>query len=227
MVANLTNLSGEDVVAQALAGGSPQRMGTFRFYFEDERWEWCEQVQRLHGYESGTVTPTTELVLAHKHPDDRNQIAATLDDIRRTRGAFSTRHRIIDRQGNVHQVVVIANQLADAAGTVIGTEGFYVDVTPSHREYEEAVTTEVAKIAEHRAAIEQAKGMLMVVYGATETTAFDVLRWRSQENNVKLRLLAQQIVTDFLRLSQKTDHPLRSAYDEAVLTAHLRISPQS
>ena len=45
MVANLTNLSGQDVVAQALAGGSPQRMGTFRFYFEDERWEWCEQVQ--------------------------------------------------------------------------------------------------------------------------------------------------------------------------------------
>ena len=222
MVANLTNLSGDDAVAQALAGGSPQRMGTFRFYFEDERWEWCEQVQRLHGYEPGTVTPTTELVLAHKHPDDRNQIAATLDDIRRTHGAFSTRHRIIDVHGNVHQVVVVANQLVDAAGTVIGTQGFYVEVTPSDREHQETLTIEVAKIVENRAAIEQAKGMLMVVYGINETTAFDLLKWRSQENNAKLRPLAQQIVTEFLALSQKDPHPLRSAYDHILLTAHLR-----
>jgi PAS fold len=99
----LSKTNGDDTVARALAGGSPQGLGTFRFYFEDERWEWCEQVQRLHGYEPGTVTPTTELVLSHKHPDDRNQIAATLDDIRRTHGPFSTRHRIIDVQGNVHQ----------------------------------------------------------------------------------------------------------------------------
>lgn len=182
MATAFSKFNGDDTVAQALAGGSPQRMGTFRFYFEDERWEWCEQVQRLHGYEPGTVTPTTELVLAHKHPDDRNQIAATLDDIRRTRGAFSTRHRIIDVQGNVHQVVVVANQLVDAAGAVIGTEGFYVEVTPTDREHQEKLTVEVSKIVENRAAIEQAKGMLMVVYGINETTAFDLLKWRSQEN---------------------------------------------
>jgi ANTAR domain/PAS fold len=222
----LSKTNGDDTVARALAGGSPQRMGTFRFYFEDERWEWCEQVQRLHGYEPGTVTPTTELVLSHKHPDDRNQIAATLDDIRRTHGPFSTRHRIIDVQGNVHQVVVVANQLVDAAGVVIGTEGLYIEVTPSDSEHQETLTVEVAKIVENRAAIEQAKGMLMVVYGVNATTAFNVLKWRSQENNAKLRPLAQQIVTEFLVLSQKKAHPLRSAYDNVVLTAHLRIDAQ-
>ena len=226
MITAFSKINGDDTVAQALAGGSPQRMGTFRFYFEDERWEWCEQVERLHGYEPGTVTPTTELVLAHKHPDDRNQIAATLDDIRRTHGAFSTRHRIIDVHGNVHQVVVVANQLVDAAGAVIGTEGFYVEVTPSDREHQETLTVEVAKIVENRAAIEQAKGMLMVVYGINETTAFDLLKWRSQENNVKLRPLAQQIVTEFLAIAQKQVHPLRSAYDNIILTAHLRVGPQ-
>jgi hypothetical protein len=59
---------GDDTIEQALAGGSPQRVGWFRFYFDDERWEWSEQVQRLHGYEPGTVMPTTELVLSHKSP---------------------------------------------------------------------------------------------------------------------------------------------------------------
>lgn len=145
VVADFSNSGGVEAVAQALAGGSPQRMGTFRFYFDDERWEWCEQVARLHGYEPGSVTPTTELMLAHKPPDDRNQIAATLDDIRRTHRAFSTRHRIIDVQGNIHEVVVVANQLVDAEGSVIGTEGFHIDVTRLDQEHQEAVTVEVAK----------------------------------------------------------------------------------
>lgn len=223
MVTQYSDFSRADAVAQALVGGCPQRMGTFRFYFADERWEWSEQVELLDGYQPGTVTPTTELVLAHKHPDDRNQIAATLDDIRCTHGAFSTRHRIIDVQGSIHHVIVVANQLVDAIGTAIGTEGFYVDVTPSEQERQDTLDVEVAKIAENRAFIEQAKGMLMVVYGITATTAFDLLKWRSQENNVKLRRLAQQIVTEFLALSQKGAHPLRSAYDNIVLTAHLRI----
>ena len=221
-----TKIIEDDSVAQALAGGAPQRMGTFRFYFEDERWEWCEQVQLLHGYEPGTVTPTTELVLSHKHPDDRNQIAATLDDIIRTHGAFSTRHRIIDVQGNVHQVVVVANQLVDADGAVIGTEGFYIDVTPSEREHQKILSAELAKIVENRATIEQAKGMLMVIYGIEETTAFNLLKWRSQQNNVKLRPLAERILAEFLALSQRSERPLRSAYDDIVLTAHLRIDPQ-
>ena len=39
----------------------------------------------MHGYLPGTVTPTTEMVLAHKHPDDYRQIADTLDLIRQTR----------------------------------------------------------------------------------------------------------------------------------------------
>ncbi|UXA09069.1 PAS and ANTAR domain-containing protein [Mycobacterium sp. SMC-2] len=226
MVTDFSRPKPADPVVQALAAGSPQRMGTFRFYFDGERWEWCEQVARLHGYEPGTVTPTTELVLSHKHPDDRKQIAATLDDIRRTQGAFGTRHRIIDVQGHVHDVVVIGNRLLDAAGKVVGTEGFYVDVTPTEHVDQEALTAEVAKFSKNRAVIEQAKGMLMVIYGIDDKTAFGLLRWRSQQHNVKLRPLARQIVTEFLALSRRDSHPLRSAYDDIVLTAHLRVGPQ-
>jgi hypothetical protein len=40
------------------------------------------------------VHPTTDLVLVREHPDDYGQTAATLDEIRRTAGAFSTRHRM-------------------------------------------------------------------------------------------------------------------------------------
>ena len=92
---------------RALAGGKPHPTGWFRLYFEDERWEWSPEVERLHGYEPGTAKPTTSIVLSHKHPEDYEQVAATLDDIRRTHRAFSTRHRIIDVQGRIHEVIVV------------------------------------------------------------------------------------------------------------------------
>ena len=208
----------------ALAGGAPQRVGWFRFHFADQRWEWSPQVQQMHGYQPGTVVPTTELVLSHKHPDDYGPVAATLAEIRRTSGAFSTRHRIVDTRGEVHSVVVIGDQLCDDSGAVIGTHGFYVDVTPSLREEKQELLNEaVAEIAESRSAIEQAKGMLMLVYRITEDTAFELLRWRSQETNVKLRVLAEQIIRDFLALEYDETLPERGNYDRLLLTAHTRL----
>jgi hypothetical protein len=210
-------------VAQALAGGEPQRVGWFRFYFADERWEWSPQVQRMHGYEPGAVEPTTELVLSHKHPDDKGKVAATLDEIRRTSQAFSTRHRIVDVSGSVHHVVVVGDRLYDDGGAVIGTHGFYVDLTPMMDETQDMVTEAVAEIAENRGVIEQAKGMLMLVYRIDADAAFDLLKWRSQETNTKLRVLAEQIAVDFLALEYNDPLPPRAEYDRLLLTAHLRV----
>jgi hypothetical protein len=198
--------------------GAPQRVGWFRFYFEDQRWEWSEQVQRMHGYEPGTVTPTTELVLAHKHPEDRGKVAKTIDEMLLARRAFSTRHRILDTRGVVHQVVVVGDLLADRQDVVIGTHGYYVDITPSSdRAREDLISARVAEITEHRAVIEQAKGMLMLVYGLDDEAAFDLLRWRSQSSNVKLRRLAEKIVEDF-RAVRDDGITSRSAFDHALLT---------
>jgi PAS domain S-box-containing protein len=210
-------------VDEALAGGEAQRVGWFRFYFDDERWEWSPQVQRMHGYEPGTVVPTTKLVLSHKHPEDKGKIAATLEEIRRTSKPFSTRHRIVDVQGRVHHVVVVGDRLHDDDGAVIGTHGFYVDVTPLMDETQHQVTEAVAEIAETRGSIEQAKGMLMLVYRITSEAAFELLTWRSQETNVKLRVLAEQIARDFLELEYHDTLPARSDYDRLLLTAHLRV----
>jgi PAS domain S-box-containing protein len=210
-------------VEQALAGGEPQRVGWFRFFFADERWEWSPQVQRMHGYKPGTVVPTTKLVLSHKHPDDYRHVAATLDEIRRTEQALSSRHRIVDTAGRVHHVVVVGDRLYGDDGSVIGTHGFYVDVTPMMDETQHQVTEAVAEIAESRGVIEQAKGMLMVVYRINAESAFELLKWRSQETNVKLRSLAEQIAADFLGLEYNDVLPPRSRYDSLLLTAHLRV----
>jgi hypothetical protein len=201
--------------------GSSQRLGWFKYFFDDDRWEWSPQVQSMHGYQPGTVTPTTEVVLSHQHPDDYHQVAATLADVRRQLRPFSTSHRIVDTAGETHQVLVVADTLVDEVGRVAGTHGFYVDLTPVQDAQEQQITAAVAEIAESRAVIEQAKGMLMVVYGIGADAAFELMRWQSQNFNVKLRRIAEQIAVDFTGAGhhQSVD---RSVYDNLLLTAHER-----
>src|ERR1700731_623834 len=211
-------------IAETLAAGGPQRVGWFRYYFDDDRWEWSPQVEKMHGYLPGSVTPTTDMVLSHKHPDDYRQIADPLSLIRQTRQAFSTRHRIIDVEGRLHHVVVVGGLLRADDGAVIGTHGSYIDISPSERARQDQVTAAVTRITEDRAGIEQAKGMLMLIYAIDELAAFQQLKWRSQETNVNLRILAEQIAADFISLSGTETLPPRSAFDNLLLTAHLRIT---
>jgi hypothetical protein len=176
-------------------------------------------VEQIHGYQPGTVTPTTRLVLSHKHADDYEHVAATLDDIRRTHKPFSTRHRIISVQGAARDVVVIGERLHDNTGEVIGTQGFYIDVTPTGEAREADISQAVAEIA----VIEQAKGALMYVYRVEAGAAFDVLKWRSQETNVKLRALAEQLLADIRTLKHDDSASYRAGFDRLLLTTHRRV----
>lgn len=180
-------LSAVDLV---IGAGEPQRVGRFRFFLDGQRWEWSDAVARMHGYEPGTVEPTTELLLRHKHPDDRERVAAVLDQVLRGE-PFSSRHRIVDTAGHTHWVVVVGDQMRTDDGAVAGTTGFYIDITQA---VQSDVTAVVADVATARAQIEQAKGVLMGAYGISAERAFDILVWRSQETNIKLRELAGRFV---------------------------------
>jgi ANTAR domain len=105
-----------------------------------------------------------------------------------------------------------------------GSTGEVDGGSPSDRD---DMAAAVAEFGEHRAAIERTKGMLMLVYGIDEAAAFELLRWRSMENNVKLRSLAEQMAADFLNLTRLEPDPRRSAYDQILLSAHLRIEGQT
>lgn len=216
-----------DSVADIAAGelvdglivGAPRRVGWFRYYFDEQSWEWSDEVQQLHGYEPGAMpNPTTELVLAHKHPDDRHKVAATIDGITHSRGVFSGRHRIIDALGVERPVVVIGDQFFDDSGAIVGTQGFYVEITPAQKVRQEVVSELVDSIAANRGVIERAKGMLMLVYDLDDAAAFDLLKWMSQNHNVKLRLAAERISAALLaaRSSAALD---KEVFDRALVTA--------
>jgi hypothetical protein len=199
--------------------------GSFRYRAGEDRWEWSDEVAAMHGYEPGTVTPTTELVLSHKHPDDKPTVAELIDQVRRNGIPFSSRHRIIDTAGNVRVVVVVGDRWFDDSGALIGTIGFYIDVTDEfdddvRRSLDEVVGT----ITRRRAAINQAMGMLMLTYGVSQDDAFGMLARRSQETNVKLREIAAAFVEEVAAASVlKPDDANRIA--DILSTAHERVTP--
>jgi PAS domain S-box-containing protein len=201
-------------------------IGTFRFWFVGQRWEWSDEVARMHGYEPGDVEPTTQLLLSHKHPDDRAHVQELLDHALQSEGSFSSRHRFIDTGGTVHDAIVVADRMLDESGAVLGTEGYYIDLTQSFDETRQEVLDEaLPDLFESRAAIEQAKGVLMAISRVSAEQAFRVLQWRSQETNVKLRALAKQLLDDMATLPAPAA-AVQSQFDHLLLTVHERISPE-
>ena len=197
--------------------------GSFKYHAREDRWEWSDEVAVMHGYEPGTVTPTTELVLAHKHPDDKPTVAQLIEQVRRLGIPFSSRHRIIDTAGKIHVVVVVGDRWKDDAGEVVGTTGFYIDVTEEFdADVRRSLDEVVAIIAVRRATINQAIGMLMLAHGLSADEAFEVLARRSQETNVKLRDLAAQFVKDVAATS-RLGPGVATRLDDILSTVHERL----
>jgi hypothetical protein len=206
-------------------------VGAFRFWFVGQRWEWSDEVARMHGYEPGAVEPTTKLLLSHKHPDDRAHVQDLLDFALQSEESFSSRHRFLDTAGKVHDAIVVADRMHDESGAVVGTAGYYIDLTNTfdetrHETRQEVLDAALPDLFENRAAIEQAKGVLMYVYRVSADQAFRVLQWRSQETNVKLRALAKQLLADVATLPSPTA-TAQNQFDHVLLTVHERIPAEA
>lgn len=212
--------NGEASTASATPTSVGERVGSFRYFRAQDRWEWSDAVARMHGYPPGAAQPSTALVMSHKHPDDAASVALLIETVTGQGRPFSSRHRIIDTHGQVHPVLVIGERLRNDDGDIVGTQGLYVDLC--NVEDTGTVDAAIADFTEHRAIIEQAKGVLMMTYGISADRAFDVLVWRSQETNIKLRVLAAQVVDDFTG-ELKIPGEVRRRADHLLLTSQRRI----
>jgi PAS domain S-box-containing protein len=181
-------------IDKALLGGEPQRVGRFEYRYDDGTWTWSDTVARMHGYQPGEIEPTTELVLSHKHPDDLRRVKGLLQQ---SAAPFSSRHRICTTTGEILKVVVVGDAVTDADGRVVATRGFYIDITESFKaDLQQSISDELPVIVTHRQVIDQAKGMLMMIYHLSADAAFALLKWRSQQLNVKLSTVAQKLVAE-------------------------------
>lgn len=185
--------------------GTP--VGYFDYLVPADRWVWSEGVFELHGYAPDSVLPTTELTLRHKHPEDTARTFEVLENAIATGGTFSCYHRIIDVHERVRSVLSVGRAVTGEDGSVERVTGFFVDLTDLRRaETQAEVESALAVIARTRTVIDQAKGMLMLATGCDGEEAFNVLRTYSSHKNIKLHLLAQQLVEAGTR-PQPDDRP--------------------
>ncbi|WP_235867949.1 ANTAR domain-containing protein [Rhodococcus qingshengii] len=171
----------------------------------------------MHGGEPGAIAPTTELLLSHNLSDHRPHVAETLEVIRTSVGSFGSRHRIVDTRGTTRWVVVVgdrwstspARSSAVPASTSMSSK---LSVTRSSNRW----TSWSPEIASSRAAIERAKGMLMLVCAISADRALDVLTWHSQETSVKVRDVAERLLTGLATDFHMPD-AVRTHFDHVLL----------
>ena len=175
----------------------------FEYQVEGRRWSWSGGLHALHGVGEHQV-PTTELILSRMVEEDRPEMVARFRHHLEHEGPYSCVYRLRDPQGQVHRVMFVGQSEA-VAGTVKRLTGIVVDVTEPLVEHAREA---VAASAAHRAAIEQAKGALMMRFGVDADVAFGLLRTYSNQHNLKLATLAERMVAGFSEPASDRPRPL-------------------
>jgi ANTAR domain/PAS fold len=189
----------EDKVEEVLASGDRPLLGRYRLDLATGEWAWSDEVYVIHGFEPGQVVPTTGLMLSHRHPDDRACVDGVLRRAAATGQPFSSVHRIVDASGRTRAVAVTGQGRRDpVAGRVTELVGYIMAVTRSQQQAAARdATAFIRASAERRASIEQAKGVLMAVYGVDEEAAFELLRQASNQVNIAVRDIAAGLLRLF------------------------------
>jgi hypothetical protein len=182
----------------ALGIGDVQDAGQFSLDLRTGTWWWSDAVYEMHGFERGEVVPSTEVLVAHKHPDDRTQIDHVLREAQETGEPFSVVHRILDADGGVRTIAIAGQGRHDdpsEPATVTRITGYFIDLTGAQeRQAQVAASAAIQASAESRGTIEQAKGIVMAVHGVGADDAFEVLRVASNHTNTRLRDVAGRVV---------------------------------
>ncbi|UDY24939.1 PAS and ANTAR domain-containing protein [Nocardioides sp. Kera G14] len=166
-----------------------RQVGRFVYDHAAERWTWDAGVYAIHGYEDGEVSPTTDLVLSHKHESDRERVQATLISALSTGEPFTLYYRIITHGSTEERTVMMVGEAINGDKDARKLQGYYLDLTPDL-----SAGAIASGVIESRAVIEQAKGALMLSYGLDANAAFAMLRWWSRNRNIRVRELAERVV---------------------------------
>lgn len=179
-----------------LPPGTGFAVGDFSFDVDSGLWNWSEGSFIIHGFEPGDVVPTTGLVLAHKHPADRDEFERIFRGVVTNGGTMVSHHRIIDGHGSTRRVIMVGEGMEDAGGRVCAIRGHFIDLTRiMDAETAAAADAAVAGAVEKRHFIEQAKGILMGRYRIDADAAFAMLAQASQHSQRKVRELAEEVVS--------------------------------
>jgi hypothetical protein len=163
----------------------------------------------LLGHARGGAHPCTELLVRSLQPADRPRTLEAIAAACTGGKPFTLRVRLCGRGGVDRTAVLVGEPVLDPAGTVDALEGLLVEVPPDadpaaspsatvgdEGDRVRALETEVSQLRtamSSRAAIEQAKGILMLLTNCGDQVAFDLLAHISSNCHRKVRDVAVAI----------------------------------
>jgi hypothetical protein len=189
----VTEQTGPYTYSSAL-GDNQCLAGTFHLDLATGKIQWSEGMFQLHGYQRGEVVPTLELLYSHKHPEDRPRCEEIVAQVVQTGGYFCMYHRVIDAQGRTRRVLTSGDGIV-VDGKVTALDGAMIDLTSTlQRETEQTARDAVKGATSTRAVIDQARGILMGQLRMGSEDAFQMLVSTSSHRNVKLVVVAAELV---------------------------------
>ena len=214
--------NGHPTGVPSAGGGGP---GRYR-YVPDAGWWWSAEMFLLHGMAPDSVQPSLDLLLRHQHPEDRPRTLAALADARRLGRPFCLEVRLRAAQAPERTVVLVGEPEADPAGTVTAVTGLAAELThgPAGND-RKALLAQIAQLRAamvSRAAIEQAKGIVMLLTGCAEDAAFDVLTFISSNTHRKVRDVAVALTESACGRSRLPDDMATILRDACPPTVRLR-----
>jgi hypothetical protein len=212
-----TSRNGTADVADVLATGTQLVVGRYRIDVANGHTWWSDETFRLHGYEPGDIEPSIDLVLARTHPDDRSRLSRTAAVALHAGRPFASAHRIVDPHGRSRSVVVTGQGRHDDAGVVAQVVGYVLDVSPVTREaLDREAQRAVGRALVTAAAVEQAKGAVIVTRGLAEADAADLLGEVAARAGVPVQVAASQVVAALTRgtgdASERLDQALAAVH---------------
>lgn len=191
----MTSQNVPKAAVSALAAGHPRRIGRWIYDVASDAWQWSDTFFAVLGFEPRQVVPSATVLAAHLRPDDADRGFDAVESAFRTGEPFSFYSRMVDAHGT-HRTALLAGHGEPAdTGTVTQVHGYLVDLTEAARDASRSEVEEaLAGALDHRAVIEQAKGVLMLAHGVDADEAFSLLRAYSQDNNIKVRDVADRLV---------------------------------
>jgi PAS domain-containing protein len=183
-------------------GATGRLAGRFRGDLTTDQWWWSPELFTLHGIPPGSVAPTIGLLLSHVHTSDRPAVREALSTAGTAGIAVTREYRALRMDGQQRTALLVCEPATDPTGAVTALNGLVVDVSesrvaPAPDEQVHRLETEVEQLRSamaSRAAIEQAKGILMLLMSCGDQVAFDLLAHISSHTHRKVRDVAVSII---------------------------------
>lgn len=197
-----SSLSDAQRAAPACGTDARRLAGRYRYDRRADTWSWSPEMSALLGHSPAAGRPCSGLLVRSLHPGDRPPARGAIDRACTGGVAFALRVRLGRRGAGERTALLIGEPVVDAAGAVEAVDGLLVELPPeagagTAPDPVHALETEVAQLRTamaSRAAIEQAKGILMLLNHCSDQVAFDLLAHISSNTHRKVRDVAVAIV---------------------------------